>query len=263
MNITNYINWNGSPEIFTFAGFSIGWYGLLFASGFYLGFHLTQWIFKHENKDINSLDRFFVYMVVAAIIGGRLGHCIFYAPDYYFANPLEIFKIWHGGLASHGGAVGMLLAMYLYAKNSRGISYLWLLDRMTMPIALGAFFIRLGNFFNSEVIGIPTTVPWAIIFSRIDLVPRHPSQLYEALVYLVLFIILLFIYNKKGKSIKSGYMMSLLLIIIFTSRFMLEFVKTPQEDFLPLYNINMGQWLSLPLIGLGLYLMFRKSESLK
>ena len=149
-----------------------------------------RWVFLREEKPLNSLDKLFVYMVLGAVVGARLGHVVFYDPGYYLANPLEIFKIWQGGLASHGGSVGMLAAMYFYAKQSKAVNFYWLLDRMTLPISLGSFFIRSGNFFNSEIIGMPTTVPWAIIFSRVDNLPRHPAQLYEAIVYFLLFILL-------------------------------------------------------------------------
>ena len=199
-------------------------------------------------------------MVLGAVLGARLGHCLFYDPAYYLSNPLEILKIWQGGLASHGGVVGMLIAMYVYAKQTADVSLLWLLDRMTLVIALGSFFIRCGNFFNSEILGIATAVPWAIVFSHIDSLPRHPAQLYEAAVYLSLFILLLFLYLKHEEKLKPGFMMGLLMVIIFASRFLIEFVKIPQESFEPILSLNMGQWLSIPVILLGLYLIFYKGK---
>lgn len=164
MNAPDYFIWNISPELISFGGFSIAWYGLLFASGFFIGFHIMRWVFKREGKSLAKIDTLFIYMTLGAVLGARLGHCLFYDPAYYLVNPLEILKIWHGGLASHGGVVGMLIAMYIYAKQTADISLLWLLDRMTLVIALGSFLIRCGNFFNSEILGIATTVPWAIIF---------------------------------------------------------------------------------------------------
>lgn len=222
-----------------------------------------RWVYIREGKALTSLDKIFIYMVLGAVLGARLGHCLFYDPGYYLANPLEILKIWEGGLASHGGTIGMLLAMYLYAKQTEDMSFYWILDRMTLPISLGSFFIRSGNFFNSEIIGIPTTVPWAIIFSRVDDIPRHPAQLYEALVYISLFILLFFIYKKHGEKIKPGFMMGLLMVIIFGSRFFIEFVKIPQEAFVPILNLNMGQWLSLPFVFIGTLFIYFSQKKIK
>jgi prolipoprotein diacylglyceryl transferase len=195
-------------------------------------------------------------MVLGAVLGARLGHVLFYDPAYYFANPLEIVKIWQGGLASHGGTAGMILAIFVYAKQTDGINFIWLLDRMTIPVALGSFFIRLGNFFNSEILGIPTSVPWAIIFTRVDNLPRHPAQLYEALVYLFLFILLFILYKKHGKNLRPGLLISLLMLIIFGSRFFIELIKIPQESFEPILGLNMGQWLSVPFVLLGAFFIY-------
>ncbi|GMR15741.1 MAG: hypothetical protein BMS9Abin31_0028 [Gammaproteobacteria bacterium] len=261
MNTVNYFHWNVGPELVSFGSFSIAWYGLLFASGFFIGFHIMRWVFSREGKSLATIDTLFIYMALGAVAGARLGHILFYDPAYYLANPLEILKIWQGGLASHGGVVGMLIAMYVYAKKTAEISFLWLLDRMTLVIALGSFFIRSGNFFNSEILGIPTTVPWAIVFSRFDSLPRHPAQLYEAAVYLLLFVLLSYLYMKHREKLKPGFMMGLLMVIIFGSRFLIEFVKVPQESFAPILNLNMGQWLSIPVVLLGLCLMFIKAKS--
>lgn len=219
-----------------------------------------RWVFKREKKSLNTLDNLFIFMVLGAVIGARLGHCFFYDPEFYLSNPLEIFKIWQGGLASHGGVAGMLIAMYVYAKQTADIGFLWLLDRMTLVISLGSFFIRMGNFFNSEIVGIPTDVPWAIVFTRYDPVPRHPAQLYEAAVYLILFLVLSFLYLKQRDKLKSGFMMGLLMVVIFGSRFFIEFVKVPQESFAPILSLKMGQWLSIPVVLLGLYLIFYKGK---
>lgn len=259
----NYFVWNTGPELVSFGNFSIAWYGLLFATGFFLGFHIMRWVFIREGKSLTSLDKIFVYMVLGAVLGARLGHCLFYDPVYYLSNPLEILKIWEGGLASHGGTVGMLLAMYIYARQTSDISFYWILDRMTLPITLGSFFIRCGNFFNSEIIGIPTTVPWAVIFNRVDDLPRHPAQLYEAAVYLTLFAVLFFIYKKQGEKLKPGFMMGLLMVVIFGSRFFIEFVKIPQESFQPLLNLNMGQWLSLPFVLMGAFFIYFSQKRIK
>lgn len=260
MEISNYFIWNADPQLVSFGDLGIGWYGLLFASGFYFGYHIMRWVFTREDKSLETIDNIFIYMVLGAVLGGRLAHCLFYEPAYYLSNPLEIIMIWEGGLASHGGVVGMLIAMYFYAKKTSDISFLWLLDRMTLVIALGSFFIRCGNFFNSEIIGIQTTVPWAVIFSRVDLLPRHPAQLYEAVVYLSLFVLLFFIYVKQSDKLKPGFMMGLLMIVIFGSRFLIEFIKIPQESFEPILGLNMGQWLSIPVVFLGLYFVLSKEK---
>ena len=248
------------PQIFAIGSFSIAWYGLLFALGFYFGFHIMRWVYIREGKSPATLDRIFIYMVLGAIIGARLGHCLFYDPAYYLSNPLEIIKIWQGGLASHGGVVGMLIAMYVYARQTADVKFLWLLDHMTLVIALGSFFIRCGNFFNSEILGTSTTVPWAIVFSRVDLLPRHPAQLYEAGVYLFLFVVLMHLYLKYKQQLKPGFMMGLLMVVIFSSRFLIELVKEPQESFVPILGLNMGQWLSIPVILLGVYFMVSKKH---
>ncbi len=263
MDTANYFHWNTSPEIFSFSGLSVGWYGVFFASGFFLGFHIMRWIYSREGKPLATLDNIFIYMVLGAVLGARLGHCLFYDPAYYLENPLDILKIWEGGLASHGGVAGMLVAMYIYAKQTSDISFLWLLDRMTIVIALGSFFIRTGNFFNSEIIGMPTTVPWAVIFSRVDPLPRHPAQLYEAIVYLLLFVLLSFLYLKHREKLKPGFMMGLLMVVIFGSRFFIEFIKIPQEAFEPILTLNMGQWLSIPVVMLGVYLIYPGRVKLK
>jgi prolipoprotein diacylglyceryl transferase len=252
----SYFVWDVSPVLISYGNFGIAWYGLLFATGFFFGFQIMRWVYQREGKTGQSLDRIFIYMVLGAVAGARLGHCLFYDPAYYLANPLSILKIWEGGLASHGGTVGMIIAIYVYAKQTDGIRFLWLLDRMTIPVALGSFFIRLGNFFNSEIIGIPTTVPWAVIFSRVDNLPRHPAQLYEALVYLSLFILLFSLYKKHGKDLRAGLLISLLMLIIFGTRFFIEFIKMPQEAFDPISGLNMGQWLSIPFILLGAIFIF-------
>jgi prolipoprotein diacylglyceryl transferase len=178
-----------SPEIFSFGPFSIGslnlgpfsvrWYGLLFAASFVIGFQIMNWIFKIEKKSEKDLNDLVWYMILGTVIGARLGHCLFYNPEYYLSNPLEILKIWQGGLASHGAAVGILTAMYLYSKKKVGQSFLWILDRVVITVALAGSLIRLGNLFNSEIIGIPTDLPWGFVFTLIDEIPRHPAQLYS------------------------------------------------------------------------------------
>ena len=184
------IIWEISPEIFTIGPITVRWYGLLFALSFIIGFKIMQGIYKNENKPENDLNDLIWFMILGTIIGARLGHCLFYNPEYYLSNPFEIIKIWRGGLASHGAAIGILTAIYFYSKKKKDQSFLWVMDRIVIGVALAAFFIRMGNLFNSEIIGVPTDLPWAFVFTSVDDIPRHPTQLYEALFYLITFLIL-------------------------------------------------------------------------
>jgi len=202
-------------------------------------------------------------MVIGTVVGARLGHCLFYDPVYYLSRPVEILKIWEGGLASHGGALGILLALYLYTRRLGSPSYLWLLDRMAIPAALGGFFIRIGNFFNSEIIGMPTFGWWAVVFEKVDLIPRHPVQLYEALAYAAIFFFLLFFYRRQGKNMREGVLLGAFFVCVFTVRFVLEFVKTPQAAYEANWLLSVGQWLSIPFIVLGAALLahsFKRAE---
>ncbi len=261
MNIISAINWNISPEIVEFWGIHIRWYGLLFASGFVVGYQIMQWIFKKEGKSLIDLEALTLTMILGTVIGARLGHCLFYEPAYYMMNPLEIIKVWRGGLASHGAAVGIMLALWLYSRKRKDISLLWILDRIVIVIALAGFFIRLGNFFNSEIIGVPASVPWAIIFERIDLVPRHPAQLYEAFSYLIIFVLLILRYKKFESRLPPGQLFGLFLILIFGARFIIEFIKEKQSAFEANMFLDMGQILSIPLIVAGLYFIYRSIKN--
>ncbi len=251
----NYITWNMDPILATLGPLKVHWYGLLFALGFIIGFQIMQWIFKRENKNIEDLDRLLWFLLIGVIIGARLAHVIFYDPTYYFSNPIKILKIWEGGLASHGGAVGALIGLYLFKRKTE-YSYLWLLDRLAIPTALLATFIRTGNLFNSEIVGIETTVPWAVIFERVDMLPRHPAQTYEALCYLFIFIALFVLYKKSKIKDKSGMLFGALLSFVFIARLLIEFVKTKQAAYSSDLWLNTGQLLSIPFILVGLLLVF-------
>jgi len=251
----DYLVWNINPNIIDVFGIQIRWYGALFAASFLLGSQIMEWIYRSENLSIKHIDRLFMFLIVSTIIGARLGHCFFYDPNYYLQNPLKIFAIWEGGLASHGGAIGIFTGLYLYQRKTQE-SYLWLLDRLSIPAALAACFIRLGNLFNSEILGIPTSVPWAIIFQRVDSIPRHPAQLYEALSYAAVFIILLLIYRKKRASLKGGLLFSTFLICVFSARFLIEFVKTKQAAYASDVVLSTGQLLSLPFILIGIAMLY-------
>jgi prolipoprotein diacylglyceryl transferase len=193
-------------------------------------------------------------MIVGTIIGARLGHCFLYDPYYYLSNPVKILAVWEGGLASHGGGIGVVLSLYLYKRKTQE-SYLWLLDRVAIPTALAAFFIRIGNLFNSEIIGIPTQGPWAVIFEKVDSIPRHPAQVYEALSYILIFFILMFIYKKRERQLNNGLIFGVFLILIFTSRFFIEFVKSSQESYSTSFWMSTGQILSIPFIIAGILLI--------
>ncbi len=262
--LLNYINWNVNPDIVSFWGLTIRYYGLLFASSFFFGYIIMQKMFKKEGLTIELLDKLTVYMAIGTVIGARLGHCLFYQPDYYLSHPWEIIKIWHGGLASHGAAVGILIAIYYFSKKHKK-PYLWTMDRIVIVVALAGFFIRMGNLMNSEIYGIPTELPWGFNFHQSSSVlsgiekleGRHPTQIYEALSYLIIFVLLYFIYNKKGTQLKQGLIFGLFLILLFTVRFFIEFIKEVQVNFEQGMSLNMGQWLSIPFVLIGVFLLYR------
>jgi prolipoprotein diacylglyceryl transferase len=201
-------------------------------------------------------------MIFGTVIGARLGHCLFYNPEYYLSNPIEIFKVWEGGLASHGAAIGILTAIYLFAKKKKNYPMLWTLDRIVIVVALAGTFIRLGNLFNSEIIGTPTEVSWAFVFTAVDDIPRHPAQLYESIAYFIIFLILLFIYYKGIEKNKNGLLFGLFLLLVFTFRFFVEFLKENQSGFEESLVLNMGQLLSIPFVIVGIVFII-KSFNLK
>jgi prolipoprotein diacylglyceryl transferase len=252
------IEWNVDPNIISIGPLTVRWYGLLFALSFIIGYQIFVWIYNREKRPEKELSDLIWYMIIGTVVGARLGHCLFYNPSFYFQNPLEIIAVWHGGLASHGAAIGILLALYLYVKRRNNVSYLWLLDRIVITVALAAFFIRMGNLFNSEIIGIPTDVSWAFVFKRVDDVPRHPAQLYEAILYFITFIILFFLYKNKYKKLANGFIFGLFLLMIFGFRFIVEFVKEDQTYFEEGMVLNMGQLLSIPLIIAGIYFVYTR-----
>lgn len=249
------ITWNISPIIIQIFGIPVRWYGLLFAVSFILGYQMMEWIYAREKKTSQDMDQLLLYLLGGTIIGARLGHCFFYDPGYYLDNPLKILAVWEGGLASHGGGIGILIGLFLYRVKTQE-SYFWLLDRVCIPVALAAFFIRIGNLFNSEIIGVPTSVPWAIIFQRVDPIPRHPVQVYEAISYLLTFFILMVIYKKGNRKTQPGLLFGIFLILVFTARFFIEFFKTQQEAYSWDFWMSTGQMLSLPFWIAGIVLVF-------
>ena len=261
MNILHYIHWNVSPAILELGSFEIRYYGLFFALGFLISYYLVQRFYKREGLNPEEVDKLTIYVLLGAVFGARFGHVFFYEPDYYLSHPSEILKIWHGGLASHGGTIGILLVLILYVRKYKR-NYLWTLDRIAIPTALTGALIRLGNLMNSEIYGHETDMPWGFIFERNgETVPKHPTQIYEALSYLLIFVILWFLYKKKGKETPHGMIVGIFLVAVFGMRFLIEFIKNDQVAFESGMVINMGQWLSIPMVLGGAYLWFRASKN--
>lgn len=243
--------WNINPNIFEFGSIQLRWYGVLFVGSFFLGLWILQWVYRREGKDESILENFLIYIIIGAVLCARLAHCLFYEPDYYLSHPLEMLYVWKGGLASHGGMIGVLIALYFFAKK-HGESYFWLISRVAMPGMLTAAFVRIGNLFNSEILGLPSELPWAIVFERIDLIPRHPVQLYEALSYFVILGLLVMIYRKATPEFATKILTGAFFFALFTARFLLEFTKTRQAAYTTDIPFTTGQMLSVPFVILGL-----------
>ncbi|MAZ47850.1 MAG: prolipoprotein diacylglyceryl transferase [Halobacteriovoraceae bacterium] len=260
------VDWNIAPEIFSLkiAGFNLAprWYGLSFVLGFFLGErYVSIYMVKagFTKKDVSSL---FTHVLLGTIIGARLGHCLFYEPAYYLSNPLKIPLVWEGGLASHGGFIGVMIAAWLFNRNVKKINYMWLLDLVAAPALLTGSFIRIGNLMNSEILGKPTDLPWAFIFHKAEAfpIPRHPSQLYEAIGYFTISMIGAYLYKRFHQDWAKGRFVGFILVGGMSWRFLTEFFKENQVSFENAMPINMGQLLSLFMAGLGLYLMLRKKK---
>ena len=254
MNLLS-ITWDISPAIFHLGSFELRWYSLGFLIAFILGQYLMTKFLIEDGKDEKLSSALLNYMFFGVLVGARLGHCLFYDWAYFSQHPLEILYIWQGGLASHGGTIGILFVIYLFCKKYKQ-QYFYVFDRLMIPICLGAFFIRVGNFFNSEIVGIPTQLPWGVIFelnSRVSPVPRHPAQLYEAFSYLIIFVFLFVLYRKtQWREKYQGLICSIGFIGIFVTRFIIEFIKVRQADFVSQWALSLGQWLSVPVIILGI-----------
>ncbi|MGB3467567.1 MAG: prolipoprotein diacylglyceryl transferase [Cyclobacteriaceae bacterium] len=256
------IMWNINPAIFE--GFELlRWYGVCWVLGIFLAYRIVLRIYRKEGIPEDQLDHLVTYLMFGIIVGARLGHVLFYDPVHYWHNPIEIlpFRIHpefeytgFAGLASHGGMIGALLALFLYSRKYQK-DYLWLLDRLTIAGAALGGFIRLGNLMNSEIIGIPTDVPWAFVFTRIDQVPRHPAQLYEAVFYFSLFLVLYFFHRSEKIKTLSGFTSGVGISMIFIQRFLIEFLKENQVSFEENIVLNMGQTLSIPMILAGIVLI--------
>ena len=258
MDILAFIHWNVNPEIFSLGPVHVRWYGLLFAVGFLFGYNHGEKMFKYENIDLKWLESLFIYLIVATIIGARLGHVLFYGWDYYSQHPIEILYVWQGGLASHGGVLGIIIAMFIWSKYVSKRSILWVLDRVVVPSIFVGALIRLGNLMNSEIYGMPTTLPWGFIFERNhETVAKHPTQIYEALSYLVTFGVLLHMYWRTKAKDYQGLIVGVFFVMVFSARFCIEFIKEVQESFENGMTLDMGQWLSIPFVLTGIFLIVR------
>lgn len=270
------------PQIVDLGFIELRWYSLLFLLGFVFSYYVLTKVFKKEGLPVELLDKLTFYVVISTIIGARLGHCIFYEPEIYLRHPLKMILPFEGtpgtdfrftgfqGLASHGGVIGIIIGLYIYARKYKR-KYIWVLDTSTMVAGLGGTMIRLGNFFNSEIVGSPTTLPWGVKFEQLapanmsveQIIPLHPAQIYEAICYFIIFIVLITLYYKKYPNLKPGLITGLFFIMLFTSRFLIEFVKQDQVSFEEGMALNMGQILSIPFIIVGLILVFRKTRPIK
>ena len=264
------IDWNPNIELFKIGSFAIRYYSLMFVIAFVLGLQLMKRIYINDKVSLEKLDSLFIYTVVATLIGARIGHFLFYDTKFLLEHPLEVLLpvrfnpfqfTGYQGLASHGGAIAVMIAMYFYSKNILKKPLLWILDRIGIPVAIGGMFVRIGNLMNSEIIGKPTNSDYGFIFRQLgEDFPRHPTQLYEAFGYLLTFIILWLVYWKTNKKEKLGYIFGLFFALLWSVRFIVEFFKEAQVDQRAAWDLNTGQLLSIPLILLGLYFMFRKEK---
>ena len=266
------IDWNPSPEIFKIGPIAIRYYSLMFVIAFMLGLHLMKKIFINEKIPLEKLDTLFIYVVISVLLGARVGHFLFYDPKFLFEKPLEVFLPFRfspkfeftgfAGLASHGAAIGVILAMYFYSKNVLKKPILYILDRITIPVSAGGIFVRIGNLMNSEIIGKKTNSDYGFVFRKLgEDFPRHPAQLYESFGYLITFIVVWYVYWKTDKKEQLGYIFGLWFVMLWSVRFIAEFYKEAQVDERSGWVLNTGQWLSIPLILIGFYLMFRKQKN--
>ena len=260
------INWNPDPELFNFFGISIRYYGLLWIIGLAFAYLIVQHQYHDRKIDEKKFESLCFYCFFGILIGARLGHCIFYDWAYYQDHFVEMIlpikqtaagwkMTGYTGLASHGGTLGLIIALWMYCRKTK-MHYMDVLDMIAVATPITACCIRLANLMNSEIIGKPSDVPWAFIFERVDMQPRHPGQLYEAIAYLILFFIMIYLYKNYSKKLHRGFFFGLCLTYIFVFRFFIEFLKENQEDFENNMMFNMGQWLSIPFVIVGIYFMF-------
>ena len=274
MNESNYFVWNPDTDMFSIFGMPLRYYSLMWIIGLTIGYFVMKRLYKKQQIPDIIFDPLSVYCFLGIMIGARLGHCLFYQPDYYLSRPLEMILpitidsggaftfTGYAGLASHGGTLGLMISLCIYAYRNK-INLWTVLDNIAIATPIVACFIRIGNFMNSEIIGKPTNADWGVVFVAEDMIPRHPAQLYEALAYLIIFILGLIIYRKKGMSLHKGFYFGFCLTTIFLFRFFVEFLKERQVDFESNMFLDMGQLLSIPFIILGLFCMIYKNSFLK
>ena len=265
------ITWTAHPIIFQWGAFALRWYALMFIIGFFIGIKIMEWIYGREGLNPERVYYLFMACFIGTLVGARLGHCLFYDPSYYLAHPVEILKTWKGGLASHGGTIGVILCVLYYAKKDN-LSKLWLLDRLSIAVAPVAALIRVGNLFNHEIYGHETALPWGTRFVQniyawehgaepIFCNPSHPTQIYEALCYLLVFVICWYLYKYTEQARHRGVIFGAFLVGIFGSRFFIEYLKNVQEAFEEGMLLDMGQLLSIPFVLLGAWLIWRGMKS--
>ena len=267
-----YILWNPNLVAFHLGPMSIRWYSLCWLLGLASAYFIVKRLYKEQKIKPELFDPLFIYCFVGILIGARLGHCLFYEPDYFLSSGKHIVEMilpihfmadgsWkftgYEGLASHGGTIGLIIALWLYVRRTK-INIWRVLDNVAIATPVTACFIRLGNLMNSEIIGKATDVPWAFIFERVDMTPRHPGQLYEAIAYAIFFVIGWYLYRKKPQRVGTGFFFGLCITLIFTARFFIEFTKDIQEDFEASMLLNMGQLLSIPFVIVGLLCIFNR-----
>lgn len=270
--ILDSITWTASPNLFSFGSITVRWYGLMFAIGFLVGYDIVYRIFRHEGAKESWVGSLFIYVVVATIVGARLGHVFFYDWSYYSQHLADIPKIWEGGLASHGGTLGIMLAIWLYSRFVTHKSMLWTFDRLVVPVGLVAALIRIGNLMNHEIYGGETSLPWGFRFidnigqwmqgaEPVFTAPSHPTQIYEAAFYLLTFAVCMVMYWRYRAQEREGLIFGVFMLGIFVPRFFIEYIKNVQETWeIAMRNsigIDQGQLLSIPFIVLGIWLIIR------
>ncbi|MDR1501364.1 MAG: prolipoprotein diacylglyceryl transferase [Prevotella sp.] len=273
MNILNII-WDIDPVLFKAGPIQFRYYSLCWILAFASGFCVLKGIYEKENIPHEKLLSLLIYIFFGTLIGARLGHCLFYDPVYFLTHPLEMLLPFgkdeygdfiftgYAGLASHGGAIGIVIAIGIYSYRYK-VRVWGILDQLALVAPLAGMFIRLGNFFNSEIVGYPTNMPWGVVFSRVDNLSRHPAQLYEAIAYLAIFIVLYYLYTRKQENFQAGFLFGLALILIFSFRFFVEFYKEAQEDFESGMLFDMGQYLSIPFFIGGIVIIILKHKTHK
>ena len=263
-----FINWNVNPDAFSIGSLTIRWYGILYAGAFLASYYAFKELLKNDKLPDDFAEYALTYMVLGTIIGARLGDCFFYNHEYYLQNPLHIFATWRGGLSSHGGAIGILTALFLLGRKIKK-PYIWVLDRVVIVIGVAGFFIRMGNLMNSEIYGHATTLPWGFIFERNgETIAKHPTQIYEALYYALTYIVLRFVYRKSDNRPKPFLIFGMFLIIVFGFRFCIEFIKNLhdsllEDKILSATGMNMGQFLSVPFIILGVIMLIISTKQVQ